>query len=281
MENFKNNQSTQNKIDQLIRYYQISVGSKKEEVLDTILNKIEEGETRGNKLVRKISWYSVAGISAAASVAIIIAFYFYTATITLSGVGSENLAYMLPDNSRIILQEKSEIKYKKYYWNRKVKLQGEAYFEVIKGNKFRVMTNLGEVEVLGTRFLVSEVNENMTVTCFEGKVKASINKNSEVLNPGTKFTGNKSEIKTDALMQNVDYPEFAKFNKTYSKAGLEEITKVLETFFGKEILVKIDSKRKFSGTIQTGKMESALDIVCGSLELNYQFVDKNRILITN
>lgn len=282
MKNLTDNQSINKIADQLVRHYKIAVSPKKEEALNTILKKIEEKETVTQKHKnRRISLVSLAGISAAASIAIIMALYFFTATVSITGTDNNNFACHLPDNSRIVLQNKSEIKYKKYFWNRKVKLDGIAYFEVEKGNNFQVRTNLGTVEVLGTRFLVSELNDNMTVKCFEGKVKASINKNSSVLIPGTKFSGTKTEAKKDVFEKAIEYPDFAKFNKVFSKVALTEIANEIEDFFGVEIVVKNSSARYFSGTIQTGKLESALDIVCGSMQLDYRFIEKNKIIFTN
>ncbi|MBN8567437.1 MAG: FecR domain-containing protein, partial [Flavobacteriales bacterium] len=58
-------------------------------------------------------------------------------------------AFMLPDNSTVLLNSGSEIEYKKWNWNneRKLKLNGEAYFKVAKGKKFEVATELGKVTV--------------------------------------------------------------------------------------------------------------------------------------
>ncbi|NQU55085.1 MAG: FecR family protein [Bacteroidetes bacterium] len=282
MKNLTDNQSIHKIADQLVRHYKIAVSPKKEEVLNTILQKIEEKETVAQKHKnRRISIVSLAGISAAASIAIIMALYFFTATVSITSTDNNNLACRLPDNSRIVLQNKSEIKYKKYFWNRKVKLDGIAYFEVEKGNKFQVITNMGSVEVLGTRFLVSEAEDSMLVKCFEGKVKASINKHSDILLPGTFFSGTKTYAQKNVFEETIKYPDFAQFNQAFSKEKLTKITSELEEFFGAEIVVKNGSDRYFSGTIQTGKLESALDIVCESMQLNYKFAEKNRIFITN
>ena len=274
------NQSIQKYTDLLVRNYEITVSSKKKEVLSTIFDKIEETEVAQPKKGRKISLISFATISAAASVAVILAFYFFTASITIIGE-SDNKVCLLPDNSRIVLDSNSEIEYKKFNWNRKVKLEGVAYFEVEKGSNFQVKTNLGTVEVLGTRFLVSGSKDKMEVQCYEGSVRASLNAESAVLEAGNKFTGTQNGVKTEDFDTNIEYPELAKFNAQFSKESVVDIAKKLEVFFGTKITVEDSSNRIFSGTIQTAKLESALAIICGSMQLDYSVNEKNEIIIKN
>lgn len=63
----------------------------------------------------------------------------------------ERTTFSLPDNSEVVLNSGSEIRYKKWNWDnrRHLELQGEAYFRVAKGRRFEVHTNLGKVTVLG------------------------------------------------------------------------------------------------------------------------------------
>ena len=90
-----------------------------------------------------------------------------------------------------------------------------------KGDGFQVKTKLGQVEVLGTRFLVSETGEQLKVQCFEGKVKTSYNKNSWVLEPGTQFVGEPENTQKEEFEKNIQFPDFAKFNQSFSNAGLD------------------------------------------------------------
>src|SRR6056297_975139 len=145
----RNNQSISEKADQLLNSYQVHAKKDKEEVLGTILNKIEQKE---NTPVRKINWYQVAGISAAASVAVLVVFWFFTASVTVNSEMGETLTYRMPDNSRVVLHDNSSVKFGKYINKRKVALTGKAYFEVVKGDGFVVKTKNGNVAVLGTRF---------------------------------------------------------------------------------------------------------------------------------
>lgn len=272
----RNNQSISEKADQLLNSYQVHAKMDKEEVLGTILNKIEQKE---NTPVRKINWYQVAGISAAASVAVLIVFWFFTASITVNSEMGETLTYRMPDDSRVVLHENSSVKFGKYINKRNVALTGKAYFEVVKGDGFVVKTKNGNVTVLGTRFLVADNNEELNVKCYEGKVKTEFNRNSWILEPGTQFYGSSNSAGKNEITEKTEYPEFAQFVGSFSNTPLFKVIQEIEGFFDVNIELKANKTEKFSGTIETGNLESALTIVCESLGLKYEFEDDNRIEI--
>ncbi len=65
--------------------------------------------------------------------------------------------FTLPDGSNVHLNYNSKLTYSNRFGSdeRKVQLDGEAYFDVVKnGNTFRVALEHGEIEVMGTRFNV-------------------------------------------------------------------------------------------------------------------------------
>jgi transmembrane sensor len=278
MEN-KNNQSISQKADQLIRNYQISVSSDKKEVLDTLFEKIAEREKIVCKKERRINWFRASAVSVAATAAIVIAFWFFTASVNISSTEGQTLTNRLPDASRVILHDGSSLKYRKHLWNRKVTLSGEAYFEVEKGEGFTVRTQQGKVEVLGTRFLVSGRSNQFNVKCFQGKVKTSFQKKSLILESGTQFTGEQKVFKKEELKSEKEYPSFARFQKKFSNAPLPDVKNEIESFFGVEIKLSVPAGKKFSGTVHSGNLENVLQIVCEPLQLNYRIEDEYRISI--
>jgi transmembrane sensor len=271
------NQSIQSKADQLIRYYKVNTRLKKEDVLNIVLSKIEKGEKpEFQQKKRSLNW--VAGLSAAATVAIIVTLYLMTATVRFEGVTGKTTALRLPDNSKVVLQNDSEVKFRKYFWNRHLQLQGLAYFEVVKGSRFSVETRSGKVEVLGTRFLVSEINEDLLVQCFEGKVKTILGDESFLLTAGMQvFSESNGKPKPGTIIEK--YPEFAVFRKSFMNTPVEEVTKELETFFDVQIDAGATSGRSFSGAIETGNLETAMEIVCESMQLSYVEKEKNQFNI--
>jgi transmembrane sensor len=100
---------------------------------------------------------------------------------------------VLPDGTHIWMNAASSLKYPASFASlkeRRVELQGEAYFQVAKDKQhpFIVRTPLQEVKVLGTHFNInSYVDESETkTTLLEGSVNVYnlTSKNSKLLSPG-------------------------------------------------------------------------------------------------
>jgi ferric-dicitrate binding protein FerR (iron transport regulator) len=97
----------------------------------------------------------------------------------------------LPDHSVVVLNGNSSIRYARA-WNkaeiREVWLEGEAYFSVQhtqNHQKFIVHTpDHLQVEVLGTKFNVSNRRGDTRIVLQEGKVKVSAQKQNYVMKPG-------------------------------------------------------------------------------------------------
>jgi transmembrane sensor len=279
MNRFKeNNQSITQLAEKLIHHYQIPFSSSKEEALDTILEKINQSDaaTKNNtKIIRLIK----AAASVAATAAILIIFYIITGTVSYSSGDKEIVTCRLPDRSRIVLHHNSTVKFKKYFWSGNVHLSGKAYFEVIKNQKFKVLTESGKVEVLGTRFSVESNKHNFNVECFQGIVRTHYNKNSWMLEPGTRFAGSNQNTQKENMESDTGYPEFAIFKDSFSNEKLSGVFDKLESFFDVDIEIKSGAGKHFSGTIQTGNLESALRIICEPLRLKYMFIENNKITI--
>jgi transmembrane sensor len=111
---------------------------------------------------------------------------------TLSTARGETYVVILPDQSKVWMNAASSLTYAtslNEHGIRKVKLDGEAYFEVAKDkvHPFIVETNGQQVEVLGTHFNISGYNdeESIKTTLLEGSVKVIANNNhNKVLKPG-------------------------------------------------------------------------------------------------
>ena len=82
----------------------------------------------------------------------------------------------LPDSSQVWLNAGTKIEYliNSQTEERLVKLLGEAYFEVNKGQRpFKVTTGQLTTEVLGTSFNINAYNQTIEVALVEGKVNVS------------------------------------------------------------------------------------------------------------
>lgn len=100
----------------------------------------------------------------------------------------------LPDSSRVELNPESKIVYANNFENnRKIIVEGEAYFKVKKDKKhpFQVFCNATTTTVLGTSFTVTCKNEDdVIVQLYEGSVQMNVQGYTKkwILKPGEKFT---------------------------------------------------------------------------------------------
>lgn len=108
---------------------------------------------------------------------------------------------VLPDGTRVWLNSASTLKYPLAFSKaeRKVELEGEAYFEVAHRDKqpFRVASANQTVEVLGTHFNVYSYKEESRTktTLLQGSVKVLASGNAVMLKPGQEAINKASGIK--------------------------------------------------------------------------------------
>ncbi|MBC8985625.1 DUF4974 domain-containing protein [Pedobacter sp. N36a] len=103
---------------------------------------------------------------------------------------------VLSDGSLVMLNSGSKLEFPVGFrgQERRVKLIGEAYFEVAKdvSKPFIVVSGRGNVEVLGTKFNISNYPEDGVIktTLLEGKVRFTDNvlQNKKILRPGEQLS---------------------------------------------------------------------------------------------
>lgn len=139
--------------------------------------------------------------SVAASLLLLLTLTSFFKTSEHVSINGEYQIVTLPDGSIAELNAGSKISYKPLWWyiEREVKLEGEGYFEVKKGEKFTVKTKLGSVRVLGTKFNVKSRLEEFAVTCLSGKVAVNSQNQNLILTPQmhSELVANKLKLSTD------------------------------------------------------------------------------------
>ncbi len=268
---------TEKKIEQVVRSYNIPGVKDKKVALNEILKKLEEGSNNqtGTGTILLSPVYRIA-ISTAAILVLIFLLHFFTVPQQFENNSQNAITFRLPDHSRVVLNQNSTASFPKNRWDRKVKLDGTAYFEVQKGKKFIVKTKEGDVSVLGTRFQVKEDEGRLTVDCYEGKVMVTRNGQTAIVTAGNSLDYFHGEKKMTTLEN--EYPAEARFKKTFSNEELENVLTDLENFFQVQIRLKNPTIKHFSGSLETANIESALKVVCRSLDLTYTF-DQEGIVI--
>jgi transmembrane sensor len=107
----------------------------------------------------------------------------------------------LPDGTKVWLNAASSLKYPASFGalkERRVQLNGEAYFEVAhnKAQPFRVQTEKQTVTVLGTHFDVNAYADEPDVrtTLLEGRVSVDAGSNNTIIKPGQQVVLNQSKF---------------------------------------------------------------------------------------
>jgi ferric-dicitrate binding protein FerR (iron transport regulator) len=264
--------------DFLIKSNSLKVPSKKskEEIWQTIIENIEE---KGEK--KSINWRLI-GIAASIALLATFALLFFNqpSQIDIIAQQGQTISENLPDGSQVILNASSSISYS-YAWNRELTLEGEAFFEVTKGEKFLVKTTLGKVQVLGTSFNVFARNENFEVSCKTGKVKVSIPAKSfeETIEPGQIIS-----LKADSIKRITRLPELmGKWNAGefyFNHQPINEVFEELQRQFSIEIEYEESMNDEFSGYFTNKSVINALDMVCLPLGLEYQKTGQNTFSIS-
>jgi len=116
--------------------------------------------------------------SAAAAVALLLVvsvFYFTSSTGTKWVAKADNVSYVLPDSSRVEMQQGAQLKYDKSFGKseRRVSMLGEISFAVARNESlpFVVSTPGAEIQVLGTEFTVQADNAETRLSVVSGKVQ--------------------------------------------------------------------------------------------------------------
>jgi len=155
----------------------------------------------------------------------------------------------LPDGSKVWLNSASTLIYPTAFTGteRKVKLSGEAYFEIASNKKipFRVESDGQIVEVLGTHFNINSYDdEDFTkTTLLEGSVKVILNSNSDLLGktrmlkPGEQSLTNASQ--SGIRIENADTEKVVAWKNGYFKfknTPIQQIMREVERWYDVELV---------------------------------------------
>jgi transmembrane sensor len=248
----------------------------KKEVLEKILQKTSDKKVR--KLVPNWMYAAVASV-----VLLISSVYYLSGTTeTFSTSFGEQLALVLPDGSKVLLNSKSSISYKKSDWfngTRTLELNGEGYFKVKKGSRFTVNSENGNVGVLGTQFNVKTDSSYFEVLCYEGKVQVQNSEETVILTQGLSFR--KIENKNSEKGVFIDSkPNWIDGETSFNNTPLKYVLTALEKQYNIQIKSSnIDVNTLYTGVFTNKNLNLALQTICAPVSVQFS-VDKNIVVLS-
>lgn len=142
------------------------------------INETEREELPHPRL-RLVHSYALRWVAVAATIAILFGVGYFFRPVTVEAPRGDFAEVTLPDGSRVQLNSESSLTYRAHFLGvRNVRLQGEAFFDVTKGDdRFVVETFNARTTVLGTSFNVrarpDEPHANTAVVVATGSVRVS------------------------------------------------------------------------------------------------------------
>lgn len=187
---------------------------------------------------------------------------------------------LLTDGTKVWLNADTKLEYDVNFIGntRLVKLEGEAYFEVMHDREkpFVVESQGQQVKVLGTHFNVKAYKDSKTVTTLlEGQVEVRSARHMKILMPGecSILAANYASMTTGA----VDFNEVKAWRKqefAFFDAALGDIAEELSRWYGVEVrVIGRSGLGSFTGMISRKKsLEEVLEILKRTGQIKYQII---------
>jgi ferric-dicitrate binding protein FerR (iron transport regulator) len=232
---------------------------------------------KNESIVRRLNIQTLFKVAAAFAVILTTSYFlFFNNTTTFETQIAQTTTFNLPDKSKVKLNAASKISFNEKSWdtNRNLDLDGEAYFEVKKGQRFSVNTADGVVQVLGTHFNVKQRKDYFEVHCYEGLVSVTHQNKTVKLPPGKTFRVVNDNIEAVADFNSTS-PSWISQESSFDRIPLSQVIAELERQFVIEIKTKnVDTSKLFTGTFTHKDQKIALEAVTIPLQLSYTIKGK-------
>jgi transmembrane sensor len=193
---------------------------------------------------------------------------------------AETLQKLLPDGTSVTLNAGSKLRYARNFLNeeRRVVLQGEAYFEVKRDSTRPFIITLGEAEikVLGTAFNVKAYKNSgkIEVTVTEGRV--SLYEKNQELKQVIAGKGEKAEyLRTEKLVKKVENKNrnFLAWKTRileFEDDRLSDVVEILEQVYHRQIRLKNEKigACRLNTRFEGKDLNMVLEVISSTLELS-------------
>ena len=234
---------------------------------------------RSNGKVRRLRIFNYV---AAAVLAMLISLGVYLNTqVSIHVASGQKRTIALSDGTTVLLNSGATLQYSRNPWvKREVQLEGEAYFEVTKGDRFTVHTAQGEVQVLGTRFNVMSYLNYFEVICYEGKVKVSNGDKVEFLTPGKSVQASPAEQEWNIMEVQDQKADWVNAERNFRSVPLSVVLHTIENQFDYTIDPGVvNTKTKFTGKISYTDLSQAIKNLSTLLQVHYEIDTQNRKIV--
>jgi ferric-dicitrate binding protein FerR (iron transport regulator) len=227
-----------------------------------------------------------SAVSSAAGLLLLFGLWQLSAALSVVRVTSANgshTSYILPDGSEVQLNAASRITFKKknFTSERLVNLEGEAFFNVMKGNAFRINTTYGSVVVLGTSFNVFSRYDSFKVTCITGEVMVTSNNQVSRIGQGesAELSGENLKSYRDSKLRYVTGWINGEFY--FENTPLNLVFDEIERQFNVKFAGREKESGYYTGGFNSNDLNRALELVCLPMGLNYEIEANGKIFISN
>ncbi|KLT68177.1 FecR family protein [Flavobacterium sp. ABG] len=192
----------------------------------------------------------------------------FVASTVIENPTSKVKSVFLPDSSVVELSPNSKIKYvSNFVANRKIEVEGSAYFKVKKDKKhpFQVFCKETTTTVLGTSFSVNgSTDKEVVVELFEGSVQMNVKDQKEnwILKPGEKFTY------SNKIVAVTDFNRFVDFENE----KLVVLSTYIETNYGYKMILpkEFDTQRITLRINKKENLKTIIQLISEMYNLNFE-----------
>ena len=206
----------------------------------------------------------------------------YTKTVECP-VGEHKLA-QLPDGSTVEMNAGSVLAYYPLKWKleRKLRFEGEGYFNVKKGKKFFVISKQGTTQVMGTSFNIYSRDDEYRVTCLTGKVQVSSgNEEQVILLPNNHAELEKGKLVVKEMFKAEKSISWVNNQFFFEGRPLKEVIDEIERQYAVTIQLdpSLDNRNFGSNFSKKYSVEMVLDFVCKTMNLKFVKQSENVYLV--
>jgi ferric-dicitrate binding protein FerR (iron transport regulator) len=203
--------------------------------------------------------------------------------------GSKPIHLMLSDGSQVWINVGSSLTYPTAFTGneRKVKITGEAYFEVVHNEKIPFIVQNGDLQVkdLGTHFNVNTYQDETSarITLLEGSVRVLRNSTSELLKPGQQASISNNSNSNIRVLNDVNIDEVVAWKNGKfmfdNNTDIGAIMRQISRWYNVDIEYQGNISQRFWGSISKNvNVSQVLKILEATGEVKFK-IEGNKIFV--